>query len=76
MNLTIEFYECEHMDDLNSCENDLVSSGAIIIDASLDAEDESAQVVVNVNDRSDFIQRFSQTESYGFSNLCDSIACS
>lgn len=71
MILNIEFYECEHMEDLNSCENDLVSSGAAIIDASLNAEDESAHIIVNVNDKPEFIQRFSQTESYEFSNLCD-----
>lgn len=71
MFLSIEFYECEHMDELDSCKLDLMRSGAVILDAILDEKDESAHVDVNVNNRSDFIQRFSQTESYEFSSLCD-----
>jgi glutaminase len=59
------------MEDLDSCETDLVNSGAIVMNDSLNAENESAQVVVNVKDKSDFIHRFSQTESYELSSLCD-----
>jgi hypothetical protein len=65
----VEFYEAEHTGDLNRYIADLVKSGAKVGASELDDEDETALVKVTVENKAEFIENFSKTESFGFSSL-------
>lgn len=62
----IYFDECEHSGDLNNYKGDLVNSGARIVAANPDYEEEVASILVEVQDKTAFDQKFAATESFEF----------
>lgn len=70
MKKTISFYECEHYGDLDNYVNDLQQSGAEIISYAL-SDEESGNVLISVPDNQfdAFLEKFKQTDSFGFSSL-------
>ena len=66
MHLT--FYECEHGGDLDHYLDDIYNSGGKVIRSQVE-RDEECSVLVEVEDKQDFLKRFKRTKSYGFSDL-------
>lgn len=69
---TIYFHECEHEGDLRNYQGDLRASGASILSSHCDSEQETGQIRIQVEDEkyAAFLEKFKQTDSYGFSSLC------
>jgi hypothetical protein len=63
------FYECEHWGDLDNYISDLTCSGAEILSKDLDEEEESGIVYISVSNKKEFLEEFSKTDSFEFSNL-------
>ena len=68
MELTLEFYECEHQGDLDHYTDDVLSCGASIIKKEINYEAEIGKVLIEVNDSKLFWNKFKETESYEFLN--------
>jgi hypothetical protein len=66
----ISFSECEHYGDLDNYKDDLRYSGAIVLSSQINHDAEEGSVEVEIKDKKEFISKFKQTNSYGFSNLC------
>jgi len=58
------FSECEHSGDLENYCGDIVKCGGRIIESSCDAEQEIGSVIAEVPER--FIEKFNETDSFGF----------
>jgi hypothetical protein len=67
MKITINFYECEHDGDLSSYINDIVLSGGKIKYSEPNFEAEIAEVIVEVDDITVFIDTFCETDACDFS---------
>lgn len=65
--ITIIFYECEHNGDLQSYIHDVVDSGGNVIDSEINYDAEKAEVLVEVNDKNEFFNKFFSTYACGFS---------
>ena len=67
---TLSFREVEHDDDLDDIIDDLVESGAKIIDSCVNEYSEIGYVLVGVDEdkKQDFIDRFKKTGSYGLTH--------
>jgi hypothetical protein len=66
--LHIEFYECEHQGDLDNYIEDILESGGEVVTSEINYEAEIGFVRIEVLDKKDFVEKFSQTESYDFIN--------
>lgn len=61
------FGEVEHEGDLERVHEDITSSGGTILKSTINLEDETAEVYVEVKgDVKQFNDKFKETESYGF----------
>jgi len=69
MKASLIFDECEHNEDLRIYVSDIQKSGGKIFNSSVDTEEETGIVCFEIEDKSDFLKRFKETESYDFSNL-------
>ena len=69
INMRVIFYECEHDDDLERYEEDLQDSGALFMKSKIDHDAEEGVVSFQVEDKAEFLKRFEETDSYGFSSL-------
>jgi len=65
----ILFTECEHDGDLETYLEDLRQSGAKILNSSVNEEEETGTVRVQIEDIKSFIEKFRQTDSYEFSSI-------
>ena len=67
--ITLEFYECEHDGDLQHYIDDIVKCGGEVINSSVDDDEEIGTIVVKYdNINGNFLQKFKETETYGFIN--------
>ena len=69
MKINISFNECEHDGDLENYKEDLRSSGAMVKMSRINHLEETGEVVVEVEDKNVFFDKFKETESYEFSNV-------
>lgn len=65
----VHFYECEHDGDLDNYANDLMESGATVVSSSCNHEAETGIIVIEVSDFASFINKFKETDSFGFSSI-------
>lgn len=66
--LFITFHECEHYGDLENYMNDLIESGAFITGNNLNYNEETADVRFSVENKQEFLIKFSKTSAFEFSN--------
>jgi len=66
---TILFSECEHNGDLDTYIEDLGNSGATILSSEVNGDSEEGRVEIQVEDTKEFLKKFKETDSYGFSHL-------
>lgn len=66
--MTLEFYECEHNGDLDNYITDIEESGGKVISSELNYDREVGIVVIDVADDKVFMEKFSNTDAYGFIN--------
>jgi hypothetical protein len=64
MRKAITFSECEHDGDVNNYKQDLIDSGATIIEVNPDFDSEEVTIVIDYE--KDFIDKFKETNSYDF----------
>lgn len=70
--ITLRFYECEHHGDMEMYIKDVMKSGAKGISRErVNEDEEECSMVVDVEDKAEFLRKFKTTEAYGFSNLAD-----
>jgi len=69
---TIVFYECEHSGDLDRYIDDLVTSGAKVLESRVNEDAEEGIVKCECEHFRQFLIQFKQTESLEFSNLSTS----
>ena len=69
MEISITFSECEHDGDLENYKEDLRTSGAIVKRSRVNEEEETGEIIVEVEDRVAFFDKFKETEGYEFSNI-------
>lgn len=69
MRVKIEFEECEHPGDLENYKQDLINCDATIVESKLDYEDETAIVIIEVEDYNRFMDNFGITTSYDFATF-------
>jgi hypothetical protein len=62
--IILNFYECEHHDDLNNYASDVVDSGGVVESKALDYEDETGTLECSVP--LDFWPKFKTTNAYEF----------
>jgi|19_taG_2_1085344.scaffolds.fasta_scaffold00092_6 hypothetical protein len=67
--LTLIFYECEHVGDLEYYEPDINLSGGELVEHQFNEDGESAIVKIKTDDNNGFLEKFRATESYGFCHL-------
>ena len=74
MEKSIYFTECEHAGDLSNYTDDLFNSGAKIISEKLNDEEETARVVIEVeeDEYNAFFKKFKKTDAYLFSSFYNS----
>lgn len=65
--ITLNFYECEHQGDLDTYINDL-PKGTRVISKSIDYDDETGTVVIEVDNVAIFWVEFGKTDAYQFLN--------
>lgn len=69
MRKTILFTECENHNDLNNYVEDLELSGAKLILATLESDEEMGKVVVEVENIENFKTAFMVTDAYDFATI-------
>lgn len=69
MRKTILFTECENHNDLNNYVEDLELSGAKLILATLESDEEMGKVVVKVENIENFKTAFMVTDAYDFATI-------
>ena len=63
----LTFGEIEHEGDLERIHEDIANSGGTVLKSTIDSEDETAEVYVEVKGEfKQFQDKFKETESYGF----------
>jgi hypothetical protein len=65
---TLEFYECEHVEDLDNYISDITDCGGEIIVSGVNHEDEIGTVAFKVKDEREFYIEFAKTDAYQFIN--------
>jgi len=66
MRLRITFTECEHNGDLENYADDVRNSGGTIVQSSVDTDAEEGTMIVEVNDKAEFVAKFKETDAYQF----------
>lgn len=69
--MTITFSKCEHSGDLENYKADLEDSNVKVLGSSANFGEETCAITVQISDYEAFIERFKETDAYGFSSLCD-----
>lgn len=69
MKKQITFTECEHHGDAFEYETALTDCGAQIVDSNIDFDEETIDIIIEVEDYPVFFNKFIETESFPFSNL-------
>lgn len=69
--MTITFGECEHAGDLENYKADLEDSGAKVLGSSANYAEENCSITVSISDYAPFLERFKETDAFGFSSLYD-----
>ena len=64
--MRLQFGECEHYGDLECYISDISKSGGVIIDYSVDTDEEVGSVTFEVPDKQKFVEEFRLTESFEF----------
>ena len=64
MKKIITFTECEHDGDAENYKQDLIKSGATIIEADMDSDNEEITITIECDKY--FVDEFKKTESYEF----------
>jgi len=64
--LKVTFSECEHDGDMDNYTSDIVKCGGKIISTHVDSDAEEGTAVFEVEDKATFVEKFKQTDSYGF----------
>lgn len=62
-------HECEHEGDMGNYLYDLRKSGAEILGSSINHDEETGEITMRIPDAVDFMQKFKNTDSYGFVSL-------
>ena len=62
----LNFYECEHHDDLGNYEDDVIDCGGVVESRELNCDDETGSLECTVP--SDFWMKFKTTNAYEFLN--------
>lgn len=65
MKIQCQLFECEHNQDLNNMRSDIINSGGRILSEMPDFDNETAHLVVEVDNKDDFIMRLCDTSSEG-----------
>lgn len=65
--IRLEFCECEHQGDLDNYIDDL-PKGTIVINKSINPDEETGIVTIEVENPTLFWAEFGKTDSYGFLN--------
>ena len=66
--INLYFDECEHQDDLDEYLDDIRKSGGNPVNWSINHNEETANVTVEVTDRNKFFEEFRKTDAYDFCN--------
>jgi hypothetical protein len=64
--IKVTFSECEHDGDMENYADDIRSCGGKIISTSVNPDAEEGTAVFEVEDKATFVEKFKQTDSYGF----------
>jgi len=66
MKINVQFTECEHEGDLSNYIDDINASGGEVLQQVFNYNEETADLVISVDDMEDFTFRYRKTESAGF----------
>jgi hypothetical protein len=65
---SLDFYECEHLEDADNYKNDIRKSGGLNIVAKLNYDAETCRIFFKVSNYNAFMKKFKKTDSYQFLN--------
>lgn len=66
MRIRMNFYECEHQQDLQMYKKDLLDCNAEIVNSSIDADNEIGTIDFDIKDKEKFMQEFQKTMAFEY----------
>jgi hypothetical protein len=64
--IKVTFSECEHDGDMENYADDIRACGGRIISTNVDPDAEEGTAVFEVDDKPAFVEKFKQTDAWGF----------
>jgi hypothetical protein len=64
--IKVTFSECEHDGDMENYADDIRACGGRIISTNVDHDAEEGTAVFEVDDKPAFVEKFKQTDAWGF----------